>query len=52
MNRDEYVRPGPYERAQTWKILVEIGAVTAEEVRYLERFVISSNTPTNAGALT
>ena len=52
LNRDEYVRPGPYERAQTWKILVEIGAVTAEEVRYLERFVISSNTPTNAGALT
>ena len=52
LNRDEYVRPGPYERAQTWKILVEIGAVTPAEVRYLERFVISSNTPTNAGALT
>ena len=52
LNRDEYVRPGPYERAQTWKILTEIGAVTAEEVRYLERFVISSNTPANAGALT
>jgi HK97 family phage portal protein len=52
LNRDEYVRPGPYERAQTWKILTDIGAVTAEEVRYLERFVISSNTPTNAGALT
>lgn len=58
VNRDEYVRPGPYERAQTWEILVRIGALTPEQVQQLERFVISgeSATPTApltpAGALT
>ena len=55
VNRDEYVRPGPLERAQAWQILVEIGALSAEEVRQLERFVISGQaTPalTSAEAMT
>lgn len=38
VNRDEYVRPGPLERAQTWQILVGIGVLTIEEVREIERF--------------
>ena len=63
VNRDEYVRPGPLERAQTWDILVRIGAITPEDVAQLERFVVSSDPapltappppppPTPAGALT
>jgi len=38
VNRDEYVRPGPLERAQTWQILVGAGIITTEEVRDIERF--------------
>ena len=38
VNRDEYVRPGPLERAQTWKILTELGVLTADDVAGLERF--------------
>ena len=32
VNRDEYVRPGPLERAQTWHILVALGVLTPEDV--------------------
>jgi HK97 family phage portal protein len=57
LNRDEYVRPGPYERAQTWQILVNLGVLTPEQVGQLERFAISGEPaavvpPTPAGALT
>jgi HK97 family phage portal protein len=58
VNRDEYVRPGPLERAQTWQILVNLGVLQPEDVAQLERFVVSSDpaplTPptTPAGALT
>lgn len=38
LNRDAYIQPGPYERAQTWQLLVAIGALTADEVRAYERF--------------
>jgi HK97 family phage portal protein len=38
VNRDEYVRPGPLERAQTWAILVDKQIMTVEEVRAVERF--------------
>lgn len=38
LNRDEYVKPPLFERAQAYQILVGIGAMTAEEVRELERF--------------
>jgi HK97 family phage portal protein len=42
LNRDEYVRPGLLERAQTYDILVRIGALTPEEVRAMERFTSMS----------
>lgn len=41
VNRDEYVRPGPLERAQTWEILQRIGALSIEEIRALERFSLT-----------
>ena len=44
VNRDEYVRPGPLERAQTYDILVRLGALTPADVQTLERFAISGHT--------
>ena len=44
VNRDEYVRPGPLERAQTWEIYLRNDIVTVDEVREAERFGISSMT--------
>jgi HK97 family phage portal protein len=44
VNRDEYVKPGPLERAQTWAIYLEHGVATVEEVRVAERFVDASYT--------
>src|SRR3954447_24386174 len=41
VNRDEYVRPGPLERAQTWQILVELGVLTTADVQRIERFTMS-----------
>jgi HK97 family phage portal protein len=38
LNRDEYVRPGPLERAQTWQTLVQLGVLSVDEVREIERF--------------
>ena len=44
-NRDEYVRPGMYERAQTYEILNRIqdvhgnAAMTVDEIRLAERFI-------------
>jgi HK97 family phage portal protein len=56
VNRDEYVRPGPYERAQTWQILVDLGVLTPQGVQQLERFAISGQQPARplapAGVLT
>jgi HK97 family phage portal protein len=37
LDRDEYVRPGELERAQTYQILVSIGAMDANDVRREER---------------
>jgi HK97 family phage portal protein len=54
VNRDEYVRPGPLERAQTWQILISIGVLTVEEVRQIERFSLTGSTtaaPLTAGVL-
>jgi HK97 family phage portal protein len=48
LNRDEYVRPGPLERAQTWDILVRIGALTPADVQQLERFAIAGQTTVGA----
>lgn len=44
VNRDEYVRPGPLERAQTWAIYLEHGVVSVEEVREAERYGVASRT--------
>jgi len=41
VNRDAYVQPGPYERAQTWQILVSLGVVTVEQVQTIERFIVT-----------
>jgi HK97 family phage portal protein len=38
LNRDEFVRPGPLERAQADKIWSDIGALSTEEIRAAERF--------------
>ena len=43
VNRDAYVQPGPYERAQTWQILTSIGVVTPEQVQQIERFAPTAN---------
>jgi HK97 family phage portal protein len=42
LNRDEYVRPDPYTRAQTWQILTGIGVLSVDEVRQFERFGLGS----------
>jgi phage portal protein BeeE len=44
LNRDAYVQPGPLERAQAWQILVDIGALTAEQVAEFERFSTATTT--------
>lgn len=38
LNREEYSRPGLLERAQAYEILVEMGALTAQDVAAMERF--------------
>ena len=54
VNRDEYVRPGPLERAQTFQILEGIGVLDASDIQHLERFVISGEqtAPNPVGVLT
>jgi HK97 family phage portal protein len=44
VNRDEYVRPGPLERAQTEEIYLRTGVLDVEEVREMERFGVASRT--------
>jgi phage portal protein BeeE len=44
VNRDEYVKPGPLERAQTWEIYLRNGVVDATEVQVAERFAGASRT--------
>lgn len=44
VNRDEYIAPGPYERAQTYEIHHRIGSMTVEEIREAERFGVASRT--------
>lgn len=44
VNRDEYVRPGPLERAQTWEIYLRNGVVSVEQVQEAERFSVASRT--------
>jgi HK97 family phage portal protein len=46
LNRDELVRPGPYERAQTWQILSTIGVLDADEIREIERYNVAGPSAT------
>jgi HK97 family phage portal protein len=38
LNRDEYIRPGMFERAQAYSMLIGSGVLLPEEVRVLERY--------------
>lgn len=38
LNRDEYTRPGMFERAQAYSMLVGAGILSAQEVRTFERY--------------
>jgi len=52
INRDEFIKPGPLERAQTAEILTRIGALTAEQVAEQERFTVAAPTEAlTSGAL-
>jgi phage portal protein BeeE len=56
VNRDAYVQPGLYERAQTWQILHGIEddtgrVLTAQEIRDRERFGGSSPQPLSQGVM-
>jgi phage portal protein BeeE len=46
LNRDEYIRPGPLERAQYYDVMVRIGAMTVEQAAEVERFTLAAPTPT------
>jgi len=46
VNRDEYIKPGPYERAQTWQILIDLGVLTVEQVQEMERYSVASPSQT------
>jgi hypothetical protein len=48
VNRDSYVQPGPYERAQTWEILTRIGVLDAGQVAAIERIIVTGNVPEGA----
>lgn len=50
LNRDDYRRPTFSERAAAWKILLEAGVVSADEVRLAERFTGSAPTSALTGA--
>lgn len=52
VNRDEYVKPGPLERAQTWEILIGLGVLSVEQVAEIERYNNSAPSETlSAGVL-
>lgn len=45
VNRDEYVRPDPKTRAETWQILIAAGIITNDEARTFERFGLGTPAP-------
>lgn len=52
LNRDEYIKPALLERAQAYQILAGIGALSADEIRQIERYSTSAPSPTlTAGVL-
>jgi HK97 family phage portal protein len=46
VNRDAYVQPEPLVRAQTWQILIDIGVLTADQVKVIERYAMGDATTT------
>lgn len=46
VNRDEFVRPGPLEQAQTFQILIGAGIMSAEQAAEVLRLNMTSATPT------
>jgi HK97 family phage portal protein len=46
LNRDEYVKAAPFERAQTEQIYIQNNVLSADEVRELERFSKAAPTQT------
>jgi HK97 family phage portal protein len=51
VNKDDYVRPDAYTRAQTQQIYVAMGVLTVADVQQLERFALTGNADT-LGVLT
>lgn len=51
LDRDEYVRPDPLTRAQTWDIYLQNGVVNQEEVRDYERFSLTGQAQRPIAAL-
>ena len=51
VNRDEYIRPDAYTRAQTQQIYVDMGVLTVPDVQQMERFALTKNANT-LGVLT
>jgi len=46
LNRDEYIRPGPLERAQTYAIEIPLGILTVEQAQEIERTSLAAPTQT------
>lgn len=46
VNRDEYVRPDPFTRAQTYDILIRNGVLTPEQVQAIERYTVTDDSAT------
>jgi HK97 family phage portal protein len=45
LNRDEYSRPALKERAESYKILSDVGAISVDEIRTMERLQGDAPTP-------
>jgi hypothetical protein len=54
LNRDEYIRPGMFERAQAYSMLIASQVLTPGEVRVAERYAGQPDVPAQAlsGAIT
>ena len=50
LDRDEYIRPGMFERAQAYSMLIGSGVLTAQEVRVMERYRSTGQVPPSGGA--
>lgn len=48
LNRDEYIRPGLFERAQAYSMLIASGVLTPGEVRVAERYAGQPDVPAQA----